>query len=225
MSQNFIAVDREQDLLLPPSLREWLPDGHFAWFVLDAVGQMDLSGFYAAYRQDGHGRAAHEPTLMVALLLYGYARGLRSSRRIERACVEDVSFRVVAANQAPDHTTIARFRQRHEAHSRACLATCSSCARRLVWSSSGWSRSTGRGCTPTLVVTRTPSTRRSRRRSWPRPMRSIARRMSASATARAWTCCRRVSHPGRPQGPAARGKPPARGAPRTAGAADPEVAP
>ena len=115
MSQNFIAVDRDQELLLPPSLREWLPAGHFAWFVLDAVEEMDLSGFYAAYRADGHGRAAHEPAMMVALLLYGYARGLRSSRRIERACVEDVSFRVVAANQAPDHSTIARFRQRHEA--------------------------------------------------------------------------------------------------------------
>jgi transposase len=115
MPQNFIAVDREQELLLPPSLRDWLPDGHFAWFVLDAVEQMDLSGFYAAYRLDGHGRAAHEPRMMVALLLYGYARGLRSSRKIERACVEDVSFRVVAANQAPDHATVARFRQRHEA--------------------------------------------------------------------------------------------------------------
>ncbi|MCA1677989.1 MAG: transposase [Actinobacteria bacterium] len=115
MSQNFISCDRDQELLLPPSLREWLPDGHFAWFVLDAVEQMDLSSFYAAYRLDGHGRAAHEPGMMVGLLLYGYARGLRSSRRIERACVEDVSFRIVAANQAPDHSTIARFRQRHEA--------------------------------------------------------------------------------------------------------------
>src|SRR5215216_2917296 len=115
MAQNFIACDREQELLLPPSLREWLPEGHFAWFVLEAVEEMDLAGFYAAYRQDGHGRAAHDPALMVGLLLYAYARGLRSSRKIERACVEDVAFRVIAANQAPDHTTIARFRQRHEA--------------------------------------------------------------------------------------------------------------
>ena len=114
MGQNFIACDREQDLLLPPSLREWLPDDHFAWFVLDAVGEMDLSAFYAAYRRDGHGRAAHDPAMMVALVLYAYARGLRSSRVFERACVEDVAFRVIAANQAPDHTTIARFRQRHE---------------------------------------------------------------------------------------------------------------
>ncbi len=114
MPQNFIECDRDQELLLPPSLREWLPEGHFAWFVLDAVEGMDLSSFYAAYRRDGHGRAAHEPAMMVALLLYTYARGERSSRRIERACVEDVAVRVIAANQAPDHTTIARFRQRHE---------------------------------------------------------------------------------------------------------------
>src|SRR5215212_9567805 len=115
MAQNFIACGRDQELLLPPSLREWLPEGHFAWFVLDAVEEMDLSAFYAAYRQDGHGRAAHDPAMMVAVLLYAYARGLRSSRKLERACVEDVAFRVIAANQAPDHTTIARFRQRHEA--------------------------------------------------------------------------------------------------------------
>jgi transposase len=115
MGQNFIACDREQELLLPPSLKEWLPEDHFAWFLLDAVEEMDLSAFYAAYRLDGHGRAAHEPAMMVAVLLYAYARGLRSSRKVERACVEDVAFRVVAANRVPDHTTIARFRQRHEA--------------------------------------------------------------------------------------------------------------
>jgi transposase len=114
MAQNFIACDREQELLLPPSLREWLPESHLAWFVIDAVEQLDLSGFYSAYRADGHGRAAHEPAMMVALLLYCYAIGERSSRRIERRCVEDVATRVICANQAPDHTTIARFRRRHE---------------------------------------------------------------------------------------------------------------
>src|ERR687888_414180 len=88
MAQNFIACGREQELLLPPSLREWLPEGHFAWFLLDAVEEMDLSPFYAAYRLDGHGRPAHDPALMVAVLLYAYARGLRSSRKIERALVE-----------------------------------------------------------------------------------------------------------------------------------------
>jgi len=115
MPQNFIECDREQVLLMPPSLREWLPEDHFAWFVLAAVEEMDLSAFYAAYRLDGHGRAAHEPAMMVALLLYAYAKGQRSSRGIERACVEDVAYRVFAANQVPDHCTIARFRQRHEA--------------------------------------------------------------------------------------------------------------
>ena len=100
---------------MPPSLTEWLPEDHFAWFVLAAVEDMDLAPFYAAYRLDGHGRAAHDPAMMVALLLYAYARGRRSSRAIERACVEDIAYRVIAANQVPDHCTIARFRQRHEA--------------------------------------------------------------------------------------------------------------
>src|SRR3954462_10908227 len=114
MAQSFVACDRDQELLLPPSLRDWLPQGHLAWFVIDAVAAFDLSGFYAAYRADGHGRPAHDPAMMVALLLYSYAVGERSSRRLERRCVEDVATRVICANQAPDHTTIARFRQRHE---------------------------------------------------------------------------------------------------------------
>jgi transposase len=114
MAQNFIACDREQELLLPPSLREWLPEDHLAWCVLDAVDAMDLKAFFAGYREDGWGRAAHDPAMMVALLLYCYAIGERSSRRIERGCRDDVAVRVITANQAPDHTTIARFRQRHE---------------------------------------------------------------------------------------------------------------
>lgn len=73
-----------------------------------------MSAFYAAYRTDGHGRPASEPSMMVALLLYAYARGNRSSRGIERACVEDVAFRVLAGNVAPDHSTLAEFRCRHE---------------------------------------------------------------------------------------------------------------
>src|SRR4051794_19236878 len=115
MAQNFIACDREQELLLPPSLREWVPEGHLAWFVLDAVEQMDLAAFLASYRDDGHGRAAHDPAMMVALFVYAYAIGVRSSRAIERRCSEDVAFRFITANQAPDHATIARFRVRHEA--------------------------------------------------------------------------------------------------------------
>jgi transposase len=113
MPQNSLACDREQELSLAASLREWLPEDHIAWFVIDAVAQFDLAAFYASYRADGHGRAAHEPAMMVALLLYCYALGERSSRRIER-CLEDVAARVICAGQTPDHTTIARFRQRHE---------------------------------------------------------------------------------------------------------------
>jgi len=115
MAQNFIVCDREQELLLPPSLREWLADDHLAWFVIDAVGEIDLAEFYAGYRADGHGRAAHDPAMMVALFVYAYATGVRSARGIERHCREDIAFRVITANQTPDHATIARFRVRHEA--------------------------------------------------------------------------------------------------------------
>lgn len=110
---NFRTVDRDQALLLPVSLTEWLDENHLAWFVCDAVDQMDLSAFYADYRADGWGRAAHEPSMMVALMLYAYCIGVRSSRAIEKACGSDVAFRVITANQVPDHTTIARFRCRH----------------------------------------------------------------------------------------------------------------
>ena len=99
---------------MPPSLRDWLLEDHYAWFVLASVGEMDLSVFLVSYRRDGHGRPAHDPAMMVALLVYSYARGLCSSRGIERACVEGVAVRVISGNQKPDHATIARFRRRHE---------------------------------------------------------------------------------------------------------------
>ena len=114
MAMNFLACDREQPFLMPPDPRDWLPEDHLAWFVLASVEQMDLSAFYGSYRADGWGRAAFEPSMMVSLLLYAYARGERSSRGIERKCVEDVAYRVIAAQQKPDHATIARFRARHE---------------------------------------------------------------------------------------------------------------
>src|SRR3954447_26102786 len=114
MAQNFIACEREQSFLMPPDVRDWLPEDHLAWFVIDVVGVIDTSAFYAAYRADGHGRAAYEPSMMIALVLYCWARELRSSRAIERACVENVACRVIAAQQRPDHATIARFVVRHE---------------------------------------------------------------------------------------------------------------
>jgi transposase len=112
MAQNFLSCDRDQDFLLAPSVREWLPEGHLAWFVLEVVERLDLRVIYGVFRADGSGRPAHDPAMMVALLVYAYCVGERSSRRIERRCVEDVAFRVIAANRAPDHTTVARFRQR-----------------------------------------------------------------------------------------------------------------
>ena len=114
MAFNFVVCDRDQELLLPPSLREWLAEDHLAWFVLDALDAIDLGAFHAEYRDDGWGRAAFDPEMMVALLLYAYAVGERSSRQIERRCREDVAFRVICANRVPDHATIARFRVRHE---------------------------------------------------------------------------------------------------------------
>ena len=99
---------------MPPSVADWLPDGHLAWFVLDVVAELDLSGFVAAYRVDGRGGAVYDPSAMLAVLLYAYCTGERSSRRIERRLVEDVAFRVLAANQNPDHATLARFRRRHQ---------------------------------------------------------------------------------------------------------------
>jgi transposase len=114
MAQNFIGCDREQAFLLPPSLREWLPENHLAWFVIEAVGEMNVDGLYADYRADGHGRAAYEPSMMLALLLYAYATGQRSARAIERGCRQDIDYRVITANRVPDHATVARFVCRHE---------------------------------------------------------------------------------------------------------------
>jgi transposase len=99
---------------LPPDPRDWLPEDHLVWTVIDAVGEMDLARFYGAYRADGHGRPAYDPGMMVALFLYAYACGNRSSRAIERACVENIAYRVITASRVPDHSTIAEFRKRHE---------------------------------------------------------------------------------------------------------------
>ncbi len=114
MAKNFLTCDRDQDLLLPPSLKDWLPSDHLAWFVLDAVDELDLTDFYADYREDGWGAAAHDPKMMVALFIYAYSIGVRSARQIERRCQEDVAFRVICAGSTPDHSTIARFLDRHE---------------------------------------------------------------------------------------------------------------
>lgn len=111
MAYNFKECNRDQVYLLPPTLQEWLPPKDLAWLILDAVAEMNLTAFYRKYRPDGKGQAAFEPSMMVALLLYGYCLGVRSSREIEKLCERDIGFKVIAANQVPDHCTISRFRK------------------------------------------------------------------------------------------------------------------
>ena len=114
MALGYLPVDRDQQFLLPPDMREWLPEGHLAWFVLDVVDRVDTSVLHARHPNDGAGRRAYDPDMLLALLVYAYCSGERSSRRIEQLCEVDVAFRVIAAGHRPDHTTVARFRQGHE---------------------------------------------------------------------------------------------------------------
>jgi len=116
MRKRFRVCDLNQPFLLPPSLQDWLPEGHLAGFVADLSEELDLSSIYATYaRKDGRGQAAYHPLLLVRLLIYAYCLGVMSSRRMERATYEDVAFRYLAANQHPDHDTVASFRQEHVA--------------------------------------------------------------------------------------------------------------
>jgi transposase len=112
--QNFLFPQRDQPLLMPVDMREWLPEDDLVFVVLDAVATLDLGEFRRRYRADGHGRAAFDPEMMVALLLYAYSQGERSSRMIEKRCLRDVAYRVITGGLHPDHATIARFRTRHE---------------------------------------------------------------------------------------------------------------
>lgn len=114
MSKTFRPYELNQRLLLPPDLREWLPEDHLALFVSDVVDALDLSALFSVYEQgDGRGQPPYDPVLMVKLLVYAYCTGKPSSRKIERATYEDVAYRVLAADQHPDHASIAAFRKRH----------------------------------------------------------------------------------------------------------------
>jgi transposase len=114
MSKQFRTCSLEQPFLLPPSLQDWLPENHLARFVAEVVQQLDLSDIYDCYeRKDGRGLAAYHPEMLTRLLLYGYAIGESSSRRIEQATYDNVAFRYLAADQHPDHDTISSFRQQH----------------------------------------------------------------------------------------------------------------
>lgn len=109
-----MPVWRDQPMLLPPDLRDWLPADHQVWFVLDAVAGLDTAGFAVRARLGGAGRAGYDPDMLLALLVWAYAGGVTSSRQVERRCREDVAFMVVSGLARPDHATIARFRQQHD---------------------------------------------------------------------------------------------------------------
>src|SRR6516165_10961150 len=107
---NFRPIDRQTAYLLPPSIEDWLPERHLARFIVEVIDQLDLSAMSRAYR--GSGSASYHPRLLLGLLVYGYATGVFSSRKLERGTYDSVAFRFVAANPNPDHDTIAAFRRR-----------------------------------------------------------------------------------------------------------------
>ena len=114
MALGYRRVDRDQQFLLPPDMREWLPESHLVWFVIESVEQLDTSGFHERSVLGGVGRAGFDPEMLLMLLVYGYAQGVRSARQIARLCEVDVGFRVICAQDAPQHSTISRFRAAHE---------------------------------------------------------------------------------------------------------------
>ena len=144
---------------MPPSLRDWLPEDHLAWFVLETVAQLDLAAFYESYRPDGHGRAAYEPSMMVALLLFAYSTKVYSSRGIECHCRQDIAYRVITANRVPDHATVARFVRRHQEPMGELFGSVLELCARPGWWGPGWSLSMARSCRGTRA--------RSERRLWP----------------------------------------------------------
>lgn len=114
MARGYRPVDSDQQFLLAPDMSDWLDEGHLVWFVLDAVEQLDTAAFHRRRRTGGVGRAGYDPDMLLALLIYAYATGVRSSRRIEWLCADHVAYRVLCAQDAPDHCTIARFRADHD---------------------------------------------------------------------------------------------------------------
>lgn len=114
MARGYRPVVRDQQFLLPPNMIDWLPEDHLAWFVIEVVEQLDTTAFHANRKLGGVGRQGYDPDMLLALLIYAYASGQRSSRRIEQLCADHVAFRVLCAQDAPDHCSIARFRAAHQ---------------------------------------------------------------------------------------------------------------
>jgi transposase len=115
MAFGYRPIDREQEFLLPPSMIDWLPPEHVVWFVIEAVKRLDTTAFHRLAKLGGVGRRGYDPDVLLTLFVYAMAHGESSSRRIERLCHTDVAFRVICAQDVPDHTVLARFRKDHEA--------------------------------------------------------------------------------------------------------------
>ena len=114
MAKGYRSADRDQPFLVPPDMRDWLPSEHLAWFILEVIEQLDTSALHGKSKRGGTGREGYNPEMLLGLWVYASARGISSSRQIERACSEDVAFRVLCAQDVPDHTVLARFRQAHQ---------------------------------------------------------------------------------------------------------------
>lgn len=114
MARTYRPVDREQEFLLPPNMIDWLGEDHLVWFVIETVKRLDTAAFHRLAKLGGVGRRGYDPDMLLTLFIYAMAHGVSSSRQIERLCHTDVAFRVVCAQDVPDHTVLARFRQRHQ---------------------------------------------------------------------------------------------------------------
>ena len=142
VDKTFRAYDQHQLYLLPPSIDDWVPEGHLARFVSELVEEvLDLEPFLASYTEV-RGYPPYDPRLMVKLLVYGYLVGVRSSRAIEKACSDSVAFRFLSANAAPDFRSIARFRRRHLEALRALFLQSLKLCQAAAWCASGASPST-----------------------------------------------------------------------------------
>jgi Transposase and inactivated derivatives len=115
MARTYRPVDREQEFLLPPVMTDWLPEEHLVWFVIEAVKRLDTAAFHRRAKLGGVGRRGYDPDMLLTLFIYAMAHGEPSSRRIERLCHTDVAFRIICAQDVPDHTVLARFRKNHQA--------------------------------------------------------------------------------------------------------------
>ena len=183
---NFRTIDRQTGFLLPPSVDEWLPERHLARFVVEVIDGLDLRAMVGAYR--GAGSAAHHPRMLLGVLVYGYATGVFSSRKLERATYDSVAFRFIAANDHPDHDTIKAVRSGGGFSKRSKLCSFRFCCWRARWACCKWERSasTARRSTPTPAATarcRMSMPARSRRNCRPKSPIWLAKAEATAADA------------------------------------------